>query len=242
MQQKLSAQSAVSEPRVAVSWDDIDTVLLDMDGTLLDLNYDNHVWNQLVPEAFSRHRGIPIAQASSILLEHMQQIRGSIEFYRFEYWTEFTGIDLIAAHRLATELVAYRPGALEFLRWVRSTHRRCLIATNADFDSIRIKEEFADIGQEVDAVVSSHQFGAPKEHPRFWQALHAEHPFEPARTLFIDDNVPVLEAAALAGIGHLLAVSQPDSEVPARTDLPFEAFNHFAQICPALTDSDSVGP
>jgi 5'-nucleotidase len=32
-------------------WREIDTVLLDMDGTLLDLEFDSHFWLSLVPQA-----------------------------------------------------------------------------------------------------------------------------------------------------------------------------------------------
>lgn len=32
-----------------IAWKEIDTVLLDMDGTLLDLNFDNHFWKEFVP-------------------------------------------------------------------------------------------------------------------------------------------------------------------------------------------------
>ncbi|MEC8348362.1 MAG: haloacid dehalogenase, partial [Pseudomonadota bacterium] len=31
---------------MALDWQNIDTVLLDVDGTLLDLHYDNFVWDQ----------------------------------------------------------------------------------------------------------------------------------------------------------------------------------------------------
>ena len=37
-----------------LAWRDIDTVLLDMDGTLLDLHYDNHFW--LEPVSYTHLR------------------------------------------------------------------------------------------------------------------------------------------------------------------------------------------
>ena len=218
----------------AVNWHEIDCVFLDMDGTLLDLNYDNHVWNDLVPQAYALKTGLTNAAAKEKLLAHMSKIRGSIEFYSFEYWVNYTGIDLIAAHQQATELVAYRPGALAFLRWLRGTSRHTVIATNAHPDSINVKDAHADICSEVDAVVSSHHYSAPKESKAFWQALLQEHPFEPRRCLFIDDNEPVLDAAAKYGIGHLLVVSRPDSARPTRSQLRYPSFDDFAEICPAI--------
>ncbi|HBT55971.1 MAG TPA: haloacid dehalogenase, partial [Pseudomonas sp.] len=32
-----------------LNWNAIDTVLLDMDGTLLDLHFDNHFWLEHMP-------------------------------------------------------------------------------------------------------------------------------------------------------------------------------------------------
>ena len=40
-------------------WSGIDTILLDMDGTLLDLHYDNHFWQVYVPEKFAEKPGAP---------------------------------------------------------------------------------------------------------------------------------------------------------------------------------------
>jgi len=230
-----TAGSIVQEhAAVELNWSEIDCVFLDMDGTLLDLNYDNHVWNDLVPQAYADKIGINIALAQQKLLAHMREIHGSIEFYSFDYWTEYTGIDLIATHRQATDLVAYRPGALAFLRWLQGTDRHTVIATNAHPHSINVKDAHTNICAEVDAVVSSHTYGAPKEARAFWQALLQEHPYPAERCLFIDDNEPVLDAAADYGIAHLLVVARPDSERPRKTQLHYPSFDDFTEICPAI--------
>ena len=50
-----------------INWDDVDTVLLDMDGTLLDLRYDNMLWNTLLPQRFSESRSMPLDAARAFL-------------------------------------------------------------------------------------------------------------------------------------------------------------------------------
>lgn len=39
-----------------LAWQEIDTVLLDMDGTLIDLHFDNYFWQRLVPERWGQER------------------------------------------------------------------------------------------------------------------------------------------------------------------------------------------
>ncbi len=213
-----------------VDWSQIDHVLLDMDGTLIDLNYDNHVWNDLVPAAFAHQAKIELAQAKAQLHRHMDEIHGTISFYSFDYWSRYCGISMIDVHNLVTEMIDYRSGVVDFLAWLEATGRPAIIATNAHRDSIVIKEKHTGITARVDAVVSSHDYGYPKEDPRFWQMLHQHHPFDPRRTLFIDDNEPVLDAAAAAGIQHLLCITQPDSNRAERLDLRYPSFNCFRDL------------
>lgn len=228
--QVTTPDSRTIERTIELDWSTIDTIFLDMDGTLLDLNFDNHVWNEVVPKAFAQAQGTPFEAAQSTLLKQMSLVRGTIEFYSFEYWTAYTGLDLMALHRVMSHLVSYRPGALEFLRWSRSQGKQVVIATNAHPHSLIVKEETVPIAREVDAVISSHAFNAPKEDLHFWHALHAQHPFDPTRTLFVDDNEPVLDSAGEYGIRHLLSITTPDSERPGRADLNYPAFDHFAEI------------
>lgn len=211
-------------------WQSIDTVVLDMDGTILDLHYDNTVWNQLIPAAYAAQHDLEPDQAGADLLAHMLTIRGTIEFYSFEYWHQFTGLDLIAVHRQALSLVRYRSGALAFLNWLSSLPKRTIIATNAHRDSLLVKYERIDLTEQVDLVVSSHDYGFPKEDPRFWEALAAQHNVDFATSLFVDDNESVLDGAAKAGVGHLLCVNTPDSQRPLRTGLRYPAFDHFNEI------------
>ena len=48
-----------------IDWQQIDTVFLDMDGTLLDLNFDNHFWLKHVPLRYSERYQLPLAEAQA---------------------------------------------------------------------------------------------------------------------------------------------------------------------------------
>jgi hypothetical protein len=78
---------------------------------------------------------------------------------------------------------------------------------------------------------SAHDFGQPKEQPALWPALRAVlTPFDPARTLLIDDNESVLRSAQQFGIRHLITIAQPDSQQPPRDGLAFPAIEQFSAL------------
>ena len=215
-----------------IDWDRIDTVLFDMDGTLLDLNYDNHVWNRLLPRHYAQAHGLTVDEANDRLLAHMKEIFGSLQFYCLDYWAGHTGLDIMAPHQEATHLIRWRPGAREFVRAIRNTGRRVALVTNAHRRSIDIKHAHSGILDELDVTVSSHDFGYAKESPGFWAALQAHSPFDPDRTIFLDDNAHVLDAAGEFGIGQVVTIAQPDSARPSRTGLAHPAVEDFSAHLP----------
>ena len=218
---------------VTFDWSSIDTVLLDMDGTLLDLEFDNVLWNDSLPGRYAARHGISENDARLRLHAHFDSTRHTIDHYCLDYWARFTRIDLLALHREHRHLIRYRPHASAFLERVKRTGRRVVLVTNAHRASLSLKDEVTRLTAAVHRTVSSHDFVAPKETPDFWRRLDELEPFRADRTLLIDDNAVVLDAARNHGITQLLTVTQPDSARPPRVGLPYAAFNHFDEIMPS---------
>ena len=139
-----------------VPWQNIDTVLLDMDGTLLDLNYDNQIFGHLLPSVYAKQNSLSAESPREQLQSHMMQLLGTMDCYRFDYWREFTGLDMVALHEQAAELICFLPGADTFLEQLTRCQKRVLIATNADRQSLAIKEKALNLAARVDEVISSH--------------------------------------------------------------------------------------
>jgi FMN phosphatase YigB (HAD superfamily) len=93
-----------------------------------------------------------------------------------------------------------------------------------------MKAERLPLAQWFDAMISSHDYGTPKETPAFWDRLMTERPFDPERTLFVDDSEYVLEAAEAYGVTNLMTLKQPDSSVPPRQSTRYPAIHHFDEI------------
>jgi putative hydrolase of the HAD superfamily len=181
---------------------------------------------------YSQAHGLSEEAARSHLFSHMHEHHGQLTFYCLDHWAEFTNIDIISLHRELVQLIRFRPNAERFLRWLRRNGKRALLVTNAHRDSLNVKDAHSGVVALLDADISCHDYGTPKETRVFWEQLLVKHPYEPERTLLIDDNDSVLRAAADFGIRHLLTVTQPDSRRAARDGLNFPAFNDFLEILP----------
>jgi len=216
-----------------IDWERIDTVLLDMDGTLLDLHFDNYFWLQHLPRVYAETYGISPEDSRARLLEQFGASRGTLAWYSLDHWSEQLGLDIPALKRELQHLVSLRPFVIEFLTWLRSSHRDVVLVTNAHRKTLDIKMGRVDITGWFDRVVVSHDLDSPKEEQAFWQRLQALHPFDPARTLLIDDTEQVLESARHYGIAHLLTLLQPDSRRQKRIDTRFPGIHHFDEIMPA---------
>lgn len=214
-----------------IDWDAIDTVLLDMDGTLLDLHFDSHFWLEHLPRRYVELHRLDEATQDELRARIIRE-QGTLNWYSLAYWSRELGVDIVALKREVQHLIGLRGDALDFLQWLKRAHPRVILATNADRESLALKLPLTGLEAYLDAIVSSADLGVPKEAPEFWFALADIEPFDPARTLFIDDNPAVLESAREYGIRHLLGIKQPDSTRPERELEEFIVLDRFAALLP----------
>jgi putative hydrolase of the HAD superfamily len=214
----------------AVDWQSVDTVLLDMDGTLLDLRFDNWFWLTFVPSRYAAAQGISEAEAQTRLAPKFKDVAHTLQWYCIDYWTRELKLDIPALKRETLPRVGFLPGAEGFLRKLRASGKRVVLVTNSHPTTLAIKNEQVALTQYFDACYSSQPFEAPKEDAAFWPRLAAREQFSRQRTLFIDDSLRVLECAREYGIAHLRAVRRPDSGAPPQATADFAAIDGVAEL------------
>lgn len=217
-----------------LNWNTIDTVLLDMDGTLLDLHFDNVFWVHYLPQKYAEQHGQSLAWAQAVINPMMSATQGRLDWYCLDYWTRELGLPIVQLKREIAHLIRLRVDAQLFLQALQRSGRQVVLVTNAHRDSLSLKLEKVELGSYFQQLVSSHDFGFPKEAQEFWQALQGEVPFAPERTLFIDDSLNILRSARRYGVAHLLAVRQPDSQGQRRDTEEFAAVEDYAELTAGL--------
>lgn len=215
-----------------IQWDSIHSVLLDMDGTLLDLHFDNHFWLEHMPRRYAEEREVPLEDARTELKKLYQAVEGTMDWYCLDYWSAKLNMDVAALKEEVDHLIAVHPNVVKFLDAVRASDRRAVLVTNAHMKSLKLKMDRTQLAGHFDAIICAHDIGVPKEDPGFWNKLHTVEPFERENTLLVDDSLPVLRSAQEYGMGSLLCVHQPDSQLPDKDVGEFQAIRGFADIMP----------
>ncbi|WP_200172075.1 GMP/IMP nucleotidase [Ectothiorhodospira shaposhnikovii] len=223
---------STSPSAAPLPWASVDSVFLDMDGTLLDLHFDNHFWLEYLPRRYGEARGLDPAQARSELMARYAGVRGTLDWYCLDYWRQELDMDIIALKREMAHLIAVHEHVPDFLAAVRRLGRRLVLVTNAHRGGLDLKLTLTALEGHFHRVVCAHELGRPKEDSRFWDCLQGREPFDPRRTLFVDDNLDVLRSAERHGIAHLRAVRRPDTRAAEVDTGEFAAIRDFRDLMP----------
>ncbi|MEE9338334.1 MAG: GMP/IMP nucleotidase [Methylococcaceae bacterium] len=215
-----------------IEWKEIETVLLDMDGTLLDLNFDNHFWLEFVPKRFAEKNGLSLELAKQQLVPQFKKMEGKLEWYCLDYWSETLKLDIAGLKTEISGLISILPHVIDFLDALHQSHHKVFLVTNAHRDSLDLKMDKTCLKPFFDQIISSHDYGFSKEQQKLWFKLHKKHPFDLQKTLLVDDSLAVLTSAKRFGIKHLVSISRPDSQLEKKEISGFLAIEDFRELMP----------
>lgn len=198
-------------PCPPLDWQEITTILLDMDGTLLDKHYDDYFWEQYLPQVYGEQRGIDIARAKQDLYSRYRSVEKTLMWTDLNYWSEQLELDIIRLKGELSHLIGVHPHVIRFLDFLKEHRKTIYLVTAANRESLSIKMDAVNLRTYFKQLICAEDIGHAKEDARFWNNLEEQLGFDRDRTLFADDTVPVLQAARSHGIRHLLHIARPSS-------------------------------
>lgn len=218
------------------NWKEISTILLDMDGTLLDLHFDNYFWLEHVPMRYAERHNVSFATAQNYLKIEIEKVAGQIEWYCLDYWGEKLDLPITELKREIEHKISLRPDTLPFLDALKTANKNVILVTNAHPNSLSLKVEKTALDNHIDRLISTHQYGVTKESQVLWKRLQADIHFDNETTLFVDDSLVILNSAKTFGIKHLLAVANPDSQRPALTEAQLRGYPFITDYRDIISD------
>ena len=215
-----------------INWRDIDTVLLDMDGTLLDRHYDDHFWLEHVPKRYSAKNGTSLETAKEKLYYMFRSQENTLNWTDLDYWSEQLGLDIPLLKHEVDHLIAVHPDVIEFLKFLRKNEKGIHLVTNAHGKTLSLKMKKTRLGSYFDSIVSAHDLGLPKEDIAFWGELQKVIAYDPSKTMLGEDSETNLHTANQYGIKHLIYISAPNSQLAPVPSVHFRSVNTFGELLP----------
>jgi len=220
------------ESNLKIDWNQIDTILLDLDGTLLDLNFDLEFWLEYIPEIYSKKNNIKLEDAKKIVISMINSQEGKLTWYCLDYWEEQLNLDIMKLKGDISHLIQVHDHALNFLQTVKKHNKRIYLVTNAHRKRIKLKMNSSGLNDYFDEIISSHDYGAPKQEQKFWEELSDQISLNKERAIFFDDSLDVLESASTFKIKNIIAISKPSTQIPKKIVPGFINIENFMEITP----------
>lgn len=216
----------------SLAWNSIDTVLLDMDGTLLDKHFDDYFWNQYLPEHYSLVHDISIDQARSKLFTRYKKVENTLNWTDIDYWSKELKLDIPELKMRVDHLISVHPYVIEFLEFCLIKRKKLYLVTNAHSKTLAIKLRKTLLGSWFDRITCSEEIGFAKEQPEFWQKLELELDFDKNRTILADDTEKVLRAAESSGMERdkLIFVAKPSSKLEVAYSSRYPSIDYFKEL------------
>jgi len=228
--------------RMLIDWNDIDTVLLDMDGTLLDRHFDDHFWLEHVPNRWATCNHTSVEQAKEHLYALFRSEENSLNWTDLDFWSDRLKLDIPLLKREVEHLISVHPYVIEFLRFLKQRRKTVWLVTNAHSKTLDLKMKNTRIGPYFDGIVSAHQVGLPKENERFWGRLQNFINYQPDRTMLGEDSEANLATAESFGIRYLIYVSRYSSKVTPRQSKNFPTIDYFNTLIPEIGTTSIIVP
>jgi len=213
-----------------ISFKEIEHVLLDMDGTLLDRYFDDYFWEHLVPERYAEKHKITFGKAREELFRRYKAHEGTLNWTDIDFWSKELDLDILALKEQIRHLIEVHPHVEDFLRMLRSRKIKTFIVTNAHYKVLDMKLKKTDLGRFLTGAITSFEIGFPKEDIDFWRIAEQRLGFRKEKTMLVDDTLEVLKTAKKYGIKFLIYKAKSNSRIKPLPSSEFKTILDFGEL------------
>ena len=186
---------------------DIECLLIDMDGVILDNAYDNDFWQNQIPEVIADSKGIAFDDAKRLAIQIFNYKKNTKDWYDVDYWSNMLSIDIEAQKRSEKSFskISLYDGVIDTLSALKNKTKMILI-TNAHRKTLNIKLEKYNLTPYFDEMVCAHELNYVKEDIQLWYMLRSKYRLDYEKTLLVEDTINNINVGLSAGISGAIYV------------------------------------
>ena len=220
----------LTEKLIFMDWNGISTILLDLDGTLLDRAFDDHFYFEVLPGRYAEANSLSLDAARERLVSLYRAVEGELNWTDLDYWSRTLRLDVAEIKTSVRDGICLHPDTAGFLAFLRDRKIPAYLVTNAHPKALAIKMAMTGLEQYFQQIVTAFDVGCLKLKPDYWAKAQALLGFDPASTLYIDDDEAALASADVHGIKHLYLRSKPSSALPTQPSIIYRSIESFHSL------------
>ncbi len=204
---------------------DIECLLVDMDGVILDNTYDNNFWQNQIPNVLSKKRNISFNDAKRLAIQIFNFKKNTKDWYDLDYWSNMLDIDIEAEKRSDESLskIKLYDHVTNTLTTLKKSIKLILI-TNAHRKTLNIKLGKYDISPYFDEMICAHELHYVKEDIQLWYMLKSKFKLNFEKTILVEDTINNINVALSAGVSSAVYVGDEDFK-PSEKILQLNSIN-----------------
>ena len=207
-------------------------ILLDLDGVILNLDYDIKFWESWLPEHLASQSNQSLKEVKTKIQAEIDIQRGTLNFYDLNYWDDLLSVDCMEIIREQEEKCSYLEGSYEALQRLSAMQNPKHILTNGDPRAQEYKAETQNFLEFFDSIFYSMHTGYPKEEKEFWALARHNLNLDFEDAIFIDDDFKVVTAAIKVGIKKVIWITPGKNRVLQNG---IETFPSLAELAATIT-------
>ena len=190
---------------------DIECLLIDMDGVLLDNTYDNNFWQNQIPNVLAEKKNITFDDAKRLAIQIFNFKKNTKDWYDVDYWSNMLDIDIEAQKKSEASLskIKLYDNVIYTLSELKKDMRLILI-TNAHRKTLNIKLGKFNIEPYFHEMVCAHELYYVKEELQLWHMLRSRYRLDFNKTVLVEDTLNNINVALSAGVSSAVYVGDED--------------------------------